>query len=253
MKVWHLPILAMLLSAVITLTNVEAATVTISIDGVRSPTVPLFEVAKPGGGSTFQIGEDGEGFEFETTEGSVVLGGELDPDPSIFFGGFVQDLGGASDFSFSIELPLAPIFPNPSRVKDSFAGSVINAAGPNVVVTALDPPAGIPTDGDGTDEMQVFTLSDDGGTTWKNVGLDLGPTSGPLGSGPYGAFNEGYIPTIAGGPWTHMRADINFRLTGGGDAFSFNGVKTLVPEPGTLMLSLLAFMGACVCGRRTAR
>jgi hypothetical protein len=253
MKVWHLPILVVLLSAFFTLTSVEAATVTISIDGVRSPTVPLFEVAKPGGGSVFQIGVNGEGFEFETSEGSVVLGGELDPDPSIVFGGFVQDLGGASDFSFSIDVPLVPIFSNPSRVKDSFAGSVINAAGPSVIVTALDPPAGIPTDGDGTDEMQVFTLSDDGGTTWKNVGLDLGPTSGPLSSGPYGAFNEGFIPTIAGGPWTNMRADINFRLSGGGDAFSFNGVKALVPEPGTLMMLLMAIMAAWGCGRRAVR
>jgi hypothetical protein len=131
-----------------------------------------------------------------------------------------------------------------------------SAAG-GVTVTAVAPPVGIPVDGDGVAEIQVFTLSDDGGVTWKNVGLDAGPTTftplGSFASGFYGAYNQGFIPTIAGGPWTHMRADVNFMLSGGGDIFTFNGAKVLVPEPGTLMLSLLAIVVACGCGRRIAR
>jgi hypothetical protein len=44
-----------------------------------------------------------------------------------------------------------------------------------------------------------------------------------------------------------MRADVNFRLTGGGDIFTFNGAKLLVPEPGTLGLLLVAL---AMCGFR---
>jgi hypothetical protein len=258
MKVWHLAIIVVaILIAGITSTSVVAATVTLSIDGVNSPAIPLQEVPKPGGGSIFLIGEDGEGFTFENSNGRVELGGELDPDPVIGFGAFVQDFGVASDFSFSFVLPLSPLVSNPSFVKDSLSGSVTNAAGPGVTVTALSPPVGIPTDGDGITEMEVFTLSDDGGVTWKNVGLDLGPTVPvplPVGdSGAYGSFNEGLISTISGGPWTHMRADINFRLSGGSDIFTFNGAKTLVPEPGTLVLSLLAISAVVSWGRRSAR
>lgn len=231
----------------------EAASISISIDGVNSPPVPLEEVPKPGGGSVFIIGSEEEPFMFETANGRVILGGELDPDPSILFGGLTFDFGAPSVFSFTFILPLSPTVTNPSFVKDSFSGSVTNAAGSGVTVTALAPPAGIPTDGDGITEMQVYTLSDDGGVTWKNVGLDLGPTAIiplPVGdSDVYGSFNEGFISTIAGGAWTHMRADVNFSLSGDGDVFSFNGAKLLVPEPGALAMLLVSLVMCCL-GRR---
>ena len=254
MKSWQLLVAVVLVFFSFMVVGTEAASISIAIDGVNSPPVPLKVVPKPGGGNVFLTGEDGEGFRFENAGGRVILGGELDPDPSIIFGGLAFDFGAPSTFSYSFILPLAPIVTNPTYVKDSFSGSVTNAAGSGVTVTALAPPAGIPTDG-GVTEMQVFTLSDDGGVTWKNVGLDLGPTvtvTLPVGdSGLYGSFNEGFISTIAGGPWTHMRADVNFRLTGSGDVFSFNGAKFLVPEPGTLVL-LLVSLGICCISRRAA-
>jgi hypothetical protein len=48
-----------------------------------------------------------------------------------------------------------------------------------------------------------------------------------------------------------MRVDLNFGLSGGGDAFSLSGAKVLVPEPGTMILVLLA-MGAMIASRRRA-
>jgi hypothetical protein len=56
-------------------------------------------------------------------------------------------------------------------------------------------------------------------------------------------------PPIAGGPWTHMRADINFGLSGGGDTFVFTGAKVLVPEPGALVIAISA--AALVCLHRS--
>jgi hypothetical protein len=36
-----------------------------------------------------------------------------------------------------------------------------------------------------------------------------------------------------------MRVDLNFRLTGGNDAFSLSGSKVLVPEPSAVLLAAL--------------
>jgi hypothetical protein len=190
-----------------------------------------------------------KGYTWETPEGKVTLRGKLDPDPMMVFGGAVVDFGAPSNFGFVLSMPLLE---QGTMVRDSFAGTVTNAAGPGVTVTALPPPAGIPVDGDGITEVEVYTLSNDSGASWQNVGLDLMPTTTPPligGSGVVGPFSEGPNPVIAGGPWTHMRADVNFRLTGGGDIFTFNGLKALVPEPSALAMFCL-MLASCCCSRR---
>lgn len=196
-------------------------------------------------------------FDWTDSEGNqITISGELDPDPQINFAINVLDFGAPSNFSFTFILPLNPLVSNPSIVFDSLVGTVTGGAGGGgVTVTALPPPPGIPVDGDPVVELQVYTLSDDGGLTWKNVGLDAGPTTfvpvAPFFSAPYGSYNQGPIPTIAGGPWTHMRADLNFGLSGGGDAFSLSGAKVLVPEPATGALALLFAMGMSAIARRS--
>jgi hypothetical protein len=236
----------------------RAATISVSIDGVSQSVPNYFVPDEDGDGGVYHIGTpDGADFTWATSRGRITLGGELNPDPSLNFAAGVTDMGASSLFSFSFVLPLAPLVSNPSFVFDSLSGSVTNgAAAGGVTVTAVAPPPIIPLDGDGIDEIQVFSLSDDGGLTWKNVGLDAGPTTFvPLGSnnsGSYGAYNQGFIPTIAGGPWTHMRADVNFRLSGGNDTFAFTGVKVITPEPGTFVLALLS-IAALVCARRSLR
>jgi hypothetical protein len=234
----------------------NAATIEVRIDNA-SATVPNYQVASGPDAGKFVIGTPSvEGFTFATANGEINLDGMLDPDPSILFGGGVVDSGAASSFGFTFILPLAPVVSNPSFVFDSVGFGVVNgSAAGGVTVTALAPPVGVPDDGDRITEIQVFTLSDDGGATWKNVGLDAGPsTIVPLASfaaGPMTFFNQGFIPTIAGGPWTHMRADLNFMLSGGGDGLVFSGAKVLVPEPGTLLLATLALGAALVLRRRS--
>jgi len=239
-------------------TSAEAALVRVTIDG-QSIDVPLYQIKHPDhDGHLYGLGYGPDRpFEYRTQEGDEVkLGGLMDPDPSLIFGGAAFDFGAPSSFGFTFILPLSPLFSNPSTVFDSFSGSVTNGSAPGgVTVTALAPPPGIPDDGDGVVEMQVYTLSDDGGITWKNVGLDQGPSAfiplGAFASGLYGDFSGGPIATIPGGPWTHMRADINFMLSGGGDAFTFNGAKVLIPEPGTLVLAMAFFAALCGIHRRS--
>jgi hypothetical protein len=251
MKNWQLLTAVVAVCALFNGSNAQAGeipTLLISIDG-ESPTepIPVHEVD-----GVFRIGlpptdpEEEPSFTWGNGEGSINMSGELDPDPSIIFGASATDFGAPSNFSFTYILPLSPQVSNPSRVFDSFSGSVTNSlVDGSASVTPRPHP--VPVDGDGIDEVQVFTLSDDNGVTWQNVGLDLGPFAnfpvGQGGSGIYGPYAEGFIPTIAGGKWTHMRADIQFRLSGGADTFTFNGIKTLIPEPSSLVL-LLVSLGA---------
>jgi hypothetical protein len=217
---------------------------------------PVYYTHGTDGKAVYKIGYSNEdqGYVWETAEGRVSLRGILDPDPMLNFGGAVIDFGAPSNFSFVFTLPLTA---QGTLVRDSFSGSVTNAAGGGVTVTALAPPVGIPEDADGITEVQVYTLSNDGGLTWNNVGLDLMPTTVvPLAVGntaSTGNFSAGPIPVIAGGPWTHMRADVNFRLTGGGDIFTFSGVKLLVPEPSALALLALSLGVYCFNRRRSVR
>jgi hypothetical protein len=240
-------------------TTIEMSMVTETPEGTtiyRAP-CPVYESYDSQGNEVWKIGysQYDKGYTWETPEGKVKLKGYFDPDPMMLIGGAIIDFGTPSNFSFNYIMPIVPIN-NPSKVSDSFSGSVTNAAGAGVTVTALAPPVGIPVDGDGITEIEVYTLSDDNMATWKNVGLDLMPTTVvPLpvgGSALTPSFSEGPIPTVAGGPWTHMRADVNFRLSGGGDIFTFNGAKILVPEPGSLLLALLCLVGCGVWRTRSA-
>jgi hypothetical protein len=243
--------------------NGSAATIEMSMTSTtqsgtvtETSEVPVYEFYDNDGYAKYAIGYSATdpGYMWETSEGKVTLNGMLDPDPILSFGGAVIDFGAPSSFSFSFVLPLSPLINNPSIVSDSFAGVATNASGPGVTITALAPPVGIPQDGDGITEVQVYTLSDDGGATWKNVGLDQMPTTvvplGVGGSAVVGPFSGGPIATIPGGPWTHMRADVNFQLSGGGDLFAFNGSKVLVPEPGSFGLLLLVMTACAACRRR---
>jgi hypothetical protein len=268
MKSWQLLSAVTLVSLLCAPREIEAASIQIRIDGM-SVNVPLryeYYPDRPGGYYEFQPNQ-GDDFVWQTGEGQITLtDSHLDPDPSLLFGSVALDFGGPSNFSYTFILPLAPTVSNPSVVSDSFSGSVTNGPNPQldggVTVTARMPPAVIPEDADGITEMQVYTLSDDGGSTWKNVGLDVGMTEfvplGPSASGLTASYNEGPIPTIPHAPnmpWTHMRADVNFQLSGGGDIFTFNGAKVLesvIPEPGTLLLAVIP-LSAVFLQRRFAR
>lgn len=226
--------------------NVNAAQIKFSVDDQPEVSVDCdWFVIKGTASGKWVIRDTQWGYDTgpEGNGATVQLSGVLDADPVISFSLAVVDFGAPSNFSFSFVMPVIPTVTNPSTVSDSFSGTVGNATGPGVTVTANAPPAGIPVDDDGIEEIQVFTLSTDG-VDWQNVGLDQGPTTfvplAPSTTGSYGVYNAGPIATIAGGPWKFMRADINFGLSGGGDSFSFNGAKVLSPEPGTMVLALLA-------------
>jgi hypothetical protein len=191
----------------------------------------------------------GEGFD-------LYIGGLVfDPDPVITYSFAVTDFGAPSTFGFIFSQPIVATS-TPGVVDASLSGSTTNGGGlPGLVtVTPAAPPGIIPVDGDFLPEIAVYTLSQNGGATFLNAGLDLGPAfaSNPLlVSDTYGPFSGGPIAGPAGaGSYNFMRVDVNFSLSGGSDSFTANGSATVIPEPGTLVLLVGGLVALAAAGRR---
>jgi PEP-CTERM motif len=186
----------------------------------------------------------------------------LDPDPVLTFGTTVTDVGAPSAFSFVYQQVIAATAA-PGTATASLQGGTSNGGGTagQVTVTPNSPPGFITTDTDGIPELMVYSLSTDGGGTWQNVGLDLGPA---FASNPsqvtdtYGPFNPASVSgPAASGNYDTMRVDVNFSLSGGNDKFQYSGNATItqgesVPEPTTGALLGLGLLGFALRGRRSS-
>jgi hypothetical protein len=193
-----------------------------------------------------------ESWSHSSAEGQIFLSLEMDPDPQLVYAIAVTDFGGPSVFGFSFGLPIMPTAA-PGIVTHSESSSTSDPSGVGgTPVTALGPPGGIPVDSDGVTEQFVYTLSQNGGVTFLNAGLDIRPSFvGVSPSDIQAAINLGPIAGPAGaGFYDFMRVDANFSMGGGGDIYTWNGIATVVPEPGTAALFGLGLGGLALLGRR---
>jgi len=188
----------------------------------------------------------------------------LDGDPTVTFGGSTVNFGATpTNFGYVFSQAITPTAAS-GTASSSFSGSTNKGGGApgTVTIAPAPPPAGIPQDGLGSnDAIMVYNLSTDGGATWLNPGIDLGPAfaSNPTRvSDTYGPYNS---PSVSGpaasGTYNTMRVDVNFSLSGGGDRFTWNGNATIVqtaatPEPSTVGLLALGMVGIGWVRRRGA-
>lgn len=191
-------------------------------------------------------------WQMTTGEFQVDVSVVLDPDPVITYAGSVIDFGSPTTFGFVFSQAIVPTAA-PGTVTHTHSSSTTGGGGSTAPVTAVAPPAGIPVDGDAITEIAVYTLSTNGGVSFLNAGQDLSPSfTGAAGSDTQGPFSEGPAAGPAGsGSYTTQRVDVNFSMTGGSDAYTFNGeAEVVVPEPGVALQLGLALGAVALLRRR---
>jgi hypothetical protein len=245
--------LALLLLA----TPAAAATITpsvgIVVDGVLVGTIDAVNDTESGGWiiDQYEWGKPDSDPNTPEAPAHITINAVLDPDPSIIYAMSVIDFGAASTFGFIFIQPIVATAA-PGVASHTESSSTTGGGGSTAPVTALAPPGGIPVDGDAVTEQFVYTLSQDGGATYLNVGLDIRPSfPGAAPSDTQAAINLGPVAGPAGaGSYNVMRVDVNFSMAGGNDAYTFNGEATIdVPEPSVAALLALS-LGALAVGAR---
>lgn len=172
------------------------------------------------------------------------LGGLIDP--SMDYGFYIQNnTAGAQTYTVTYGQSIEPTVQGAYTIEAHIAGALSNTDG-----AATLTPAGTAT------LIQQVQLSSDGGQTFVNAGVDVGPAatvSGYAGTyGPYSAQASGVAPSAGFNHWGFVTS---FTLSGNKDVFVASGSATItpVPEPSTWLLALGAvgvFVG--LRGRQTA-
>lgn len=200
------------------------------------PVLTLVEDEEPDDGSYWSF--------FKGKEYEVMVSGSVDYDPSIGYGIAVTDVGAPSSFLFLFSSPIAAT-PGPTVVASSIVGGLQDATGDGVSVT--------PTFA----ALQLATTSPPASTT---LGVDVGPavSGGPGAPGAfysYGSFAVGPIAGPGPGPFTQLDAQAAFKLSGGGDIFTFNGFASIntVPEPSSFVLLGVGAVAIGFWGRKRAK
>lgn len=175
--------------------------------------------------------------------------GNVDPFLSYSFSA-KNNTGTTQTYSYSYGESIVPPVSGNYSIYADIGGSLTHGA--ITPVAQLNPTLG--------STIQSLKLSTDGGTTFTNAGVDVGPaqTRTPTGTtvfGPISATTDRDLSTI-----NYWQFDVGFTLTPGRDAAALSGYAEIaptseIPEPSTyaLMVSTLAFGAAMIWRRCTSQ
>ena len=205
---------------------------------IAGSSTPLFQIdVVPEGGSSALLPES------LRSQLALQTGGNLDPFLTYGYA-VVNNTNFTQTYTATYTSPIVPGVTLPNFVRATISGGLVDGNG-NGVTLGLAPGAGT---------TQTFSLSNDGGLTFVNAGVDVGSPEtefGASGSFLYGLYGT---PTVAGplGSWTHMRLETRFTLTGGGDVAAIGGYAEIlpIPEPSEIAFMLSGHALAGVIARR---
>lgn len=157
-------------------------------------------------------------------------------DPDLSYGYFAKNNTGAvQTYSFTIGETMVPPVSGGNTVYADIGASLSNPSGS----LSINPAIG--------SHLQQFMLSNDGGVSFVNAGVDVGNayTTSALGTTNY----PGDSATASGptGPWNYMQLVTSFTLTPNKDVASVSGFASItpalpVPEPSSYLM-LMAGLG----------
>lgn len=169
------------------------------------------------------------------------LGGLIDPSMDYGFY-FKNNSSGTQTYSVTYGQSIEPIITGAYTIEADIAGAMTNVDGSTSVQ---------PNHASGL--IQRVMLSSNGGETFVNGGVNVGPGAVATGTstyGPYSAQNSGVAPT---GGYDYWAFQTTFTLSGNKDVFVANGSATItpapVPEPASVALALTA-LGAMAWRQR---
>lgn len=166
----------------------------------------------------------------------ITFYGKGNVDPFLSYGFSARNTTAVTQtYTFSYGESIVPPISGNYTIYADIAGSLTNGvAGTSAQIA----PTYGDLDGDGIPEIQTLKLSTNGGATFFNGGVDVGPqlTSGPAaGTSIYGLYSSNNSGNTA--PVDYWQFDVQFTLTPGRDAAAISGYAELnavaIPEAST--------------------
>ena len=146
-------------------------------------------------------------------------------------------------YTYSMGEALVPTVSGAYNIHADVSGAIVNGTGANVTIT----PALADQDGDTIPELQVLRLSNDGGASFVNAGVDVGQADSAVGSKAYGLYSQ---DKTGSGSFDYWAFETSFTLTPSKDVASLAGYAEItqidpVPEPvsTSMMLAGLGLIG----------
>jgi hypothetical protein len=147
-------------------------------------------------------------------------------------------------YSFSVGEAIVPAVSSANATYADISGGLTSRGGVTATISPTNP-----------NGIQQFQLSADGGATFVNAGVDVGPSASTMGNSAYGVYAATNATGPAGQTWNYMQLVSTFALSAKSAAsltgFASISTVSLVPEPleGAMLLVGLGLL-APITARR---